>query len=295
MEHNIIRKLLVGLTIVALFPIAVTVDTAQSEDYKRCGTRQVSESEARLVDAALARFMADRGATTASPPGSVVIPVYFHVINNGAGIENGDVPQSQINDQIAVLNETYGGQTGGAATPFQFQLVATDRTTNSSWYTMTPGSLAEKNAKETLRQGGANALNLYTANIGEGLLGWATFPMDYDKNPLMDGVVVLFTSLPGGTATNYDEGYSATHETGHWLGLYHTFQNGCGLRNDRVSDTPAERSPAYGCPEGRDSCLRSGLDPIHNFMDYSYDSCMNEFTFGQADRGDSMWFQYREP
>ncbi|MFZ3047136.1 MAG: zinc metalloprotease [Desulfatirhabdiaceae bacterium] len=260
----------------------------------RCSTRIVDEIEQELIEEARRQF-ASQYRVLNRAAGSVTIPVYVHVINNGAGIENGDVPLSQIQEQIVVLNESYAGLTGGAETPFVFELISVDRTTNAQWYTMTPGSTAENQAKQALRQGGTDALNLYTANIGNGLLGWSTFPFDYATNPTNDGVVVLFSSLPGGAAAPYDEGDTATHEIGHWLGLYHTFQGGCRNR-DMVRDTPAERKASYGCPIGSDTCgFQSGLDPITNFMDYSDDPCMFEFTSGQSTRMDSMHQTYRTP
>lgn len=261
----------------------------------RCATRSVDEIEIQAVDAQVARILVERGQVSAVP-GSIEIPVYVHVINNGPGIENGDVPDAQIQDQINVLNAAYGGQTGGAATPFVFNLMGVSRTTNSTWYTMTPGSVAEAQAKTALRQGGPETLNIYTASIGGGVLGWSTLPSGYSARPSQDGVVLLFSSLPGGNAAPYNEGDTGTHEVGHWMGLYHTFQGGCRQPGDRVNDTPFERSPASGCPVGRNSCTdMPGNDPITNFMDYTYDSCMYRFSKGQSNRMDSQWQAYRAP
>ena len=254
----------------------------------RCGTKDLDEATARAADDYARAMFAQVGGSRAA--GAAAIPVYWHVINNGTGIANGDIPTLQINNQISVLNAAYAG------TGYGFVLAAVDRTTNASWYTATNGTTAERNMKNALRQGSADDLNIYSNNMGGGLLGWATFPSSYASSPKMDGVVILFSSVPGGTTVPYNEGDTATHEAGHWLGLYHTFQGGCSNSGDLVSDTAAERSPAYGCPVDRDSCVGKkfpGPDPITNFMDYTDDACMSTFTSGQVTRIDAQWTTYR--
>lgn len=258
-------------------------DPAAAPHHARCATADLSVEEQIKVEEALAKT-----ALAAPANGTVTIQVAFHVINKGSGIANGDIPDSQITSQMNVLNAAY------ASTPFKFNLSSVDRTTNATWYTMGSGSTAEKNAKNALRIGTAETLNIYTANLGGGLLGWATFPSSYQSSPKMDGVVILFSSVPGGSAAPYNEGDTATHEVGHWLGLYHTFQGGCSKTGDYVDDTPREKSAAFGCPVGRDTCSQAGVDPITNFMDYTDDNCMNTFSPLQADRTWTQWTTYRQ-
>lgn len=267
----------------------------------RCATRPLSDLERFEVEqkvgpiiAARAQALGQVGANGkpgggGGGGGTVVsggaVNVYFHVITDTTGA--GNVSDQDVSKQIQVLNNAY------APWGWSFTLVEITRTANNSWYAMGYGSTAEKQAKAALRQGTADDLNIYTANLGGGLLGWATFPSSYAASPSNDGVVLLYSSLPGGSAAPYNLGDTGTHEVGHWMGLYHTFQGGCAKTGDSVGDTAAERSAAYGCPAGRDTCSAEGADPIENFMDYTDDRCMFEFTAGQDTRMDAMYSAYR--
>jgi hypothetical protein len=207
------------------------------------------------------------------------VPVYFHVMRNAKG--GGDVTNRQIARQVAVMNRDY------SSLGFSFKLMGISRHNNTAWH-------FDRNSahyRAVTRRGGANALNIWLVDFS--YLGISTFPWDYSRKRAVDGIRVHFQSLPGGNIIHFNLGGTATHEAGHWLGLYHTFQGGCTTTNDQVTDTPAESSPTTGCPATRDSCPDNGTDPIHNYMDYSWDSCYEEFTAGQAARANKMWAAYR--
>lgn len=267
----------------------------------RCATRHIDETTAAQYEQALNKFNSKRSPGQIRKSGAVTIPVYFHVVNKGSGIENGDVPDKWLRDQISVLNAAYAGADPAAGstsanTPFRFTMAGVDRVTNEEWFNSAIGSEEEREMKTALHVPGANVLNFYVNNAGGVYLGWATFPFWYAGDPTQDGVVVLYSSMPGGDCCEpraYNEGDTGTHEVGHWLGLFHTFQNGCGTYNDFVADTPMERSPAFGCPFGRDTCPKPGIDPIENFMDYTEDPCMYQFTGGQSARMEALSLQYR--
>jgi hypothetical protein len=251
----------------------------EATEYSHCGTTELFDDEVEAIEKGMPK---DVPVITGG-----TIPVYFHVIRKGTGVSNGDITSTMISNQMAVLNAAYAG------TGWQFSLQAVDRTTNSSWFSGCSGSY-EYAMKSALRRGGKGSLNIYTCAPTGGILGYATFPSSYASAPKYDGVVLLHSTLPGGTAAPYNLGDTGTHEVGHWMGLYHTFQGGCSTTGgDYVSDTPAEASAAYGCPTGRNTCSATGNDPITNFMDYTDDSCMNKFSPGQDARMDSHITAYR--
>jgi hypothetical protein len=162
----------------------------------------------------------------------------------------------QIRDQLDVLNYDF------RFTGLNFALSTISRIQNATWfYNATAGTVEQTEMKQALRQGGVNALNLYTVDFktSPGLLGYAAFPDSYESDPIQDGIVLLFESLPGGAATNHNLGRTLTHEVGHWVGLYHTFQGGCS-GGDLVSDTAPEDIPAFGCPVIRITCADNGGD-----------------------------------
>jgi hypothetical protein len=254
------------LSVTAVLSLAMLRPFAQAGS----DTAAVPKSSLGKIEKAISGTPAQRGG---------VIGVYVHLIIDADGT-TGNVPDSQISSQISVLNASF------ASSGYSFSHVGTTRTLNADWFAMTQGSDEELAAKSALRQGAAGTLNIYTANVGGGSLGFASWPWDYASAPARDGVVLLFTTLPGGAAAPYNLGHNAVHMTGHWLGVLHTFEGGCAGKGDYIDDTPAEQSAAFGCPVGRDTCRSSGVDPIFNFMSATDDSCKNAFTPGQTDRMD---------
>jgi hypothetical protein len=253
---------------------------------QRCAVVDPSAEEVRQVAESIADAMMVFGERSDAVAANVVIPVRWHVVRSGTAVSQGNIPDSMILDQIDVLNDAYAG------TGFSFVLAGTDRTTNKQWYTGCYGG-GERKMKQALAIDPANNLNIYSCRPSGGILGYAYFPNSFGQSDFRHGVVLLDQSLPGGSAAPYNEGDTATHEVGHYLGLYHTFQGGCTGNGDYVSDTPAEASAAYGCPVGRNTCSGPGDDPIENFMDYTDDACMFEFSADQTTRMHSMTSTYR--
>jgi len=263
-----------------------------------CGTRPLTDAEIAADAARVATFKTRRGATQAAGT-LITVTTYVHVIHNGA---EGRIAERTIRDQISVLNQAY------ASDGFRFEMASSvpgnpnpDYTDNAAWF----NNQDEAGFKAALKEGSADDLNLYI-NSGGGALGYAYYPTIVGTQyELLDGVVLAYGTLPNADQPGisdipgfiYNLGDTGTHEVGHYLGLFHTFEGHCSAENDGVADTPAEKSPDFYCTAGRNSCKDgrvAELDPIHNFMDYSDDVCLFEFTSGQSERMNIQWALYRD-
>lgn len=226
---------------------------------------------------------------------TVTVPVWFHVVSDG---EIGNVSDADIDTQIRIMNLGYAGFYGGYDQGFRYKLAGVTRTDNAEWFYAGPTTPGERAMKKALRRGDMGTLNYYSTTAGP-YLGWAYLPGLNDAQAYLDGLVVDWESMYK-TSTryenSYDLGFTAVHEVGHWFGLEHTFYGGCNATGDYVDDTPAMKVPTSGCPADgtKDTCTRDpGFDPIHNFMDYSYDRCYTELTKGQAERSQDHWVYFR--
>ncbi len=141
-------------------------------------------------------------------------------------------------------------------------------------------------------------MNIWLCDISGGILGYAQFPQSPIggmgcATPVVatDGVVFLYSSIGKSSVTGfpgpYNEGRTATHEIGHWLGLRHIWGDGNCTATDYCNDTPPAAAANYGCPTGANTCTAApdqGPDMIENYMDYTDDGCMNIFTNDQKQR-----------
>ncbi|MBW6483702.1 MAG: T9SS type A sorting domain-containing protein [Vicingaceae bacterium] len=141
--------------------------------------------------------------------------------------------------------------------------------------------------------------NIWVANIQGGILGYAQFPSSSGLTGMptnggsanTDGVVILYNAFgtTGAVSAPYNKGRTATHETGHWLGLRHIWGDAsCG--NDFCNDTPPQQTSNGNCrnhPYNLGVCNGNTTGEMFmNYMDYTPDACMFMFTANQKARMD---------
>jgi hypothetical protein len=294
-------------SVLALVLAAATPALADRPTRPRCGTVTPQVSFLAPTDCDFGRTVVNAEYEDGR---TLVVQVVFHVIETTSG--QGALSEEHIRSQIDILNEDFQGIVGtpgegGANSQIEFVLARFDPAGNpttginrvvSNTFFTDPGSGSFTNdMKVALNWDPTRYLNIYT-NDAAGLLGYATFPAA-EAGGAQDGVVLLWESVgrngPGGPP--YNQGRTASHEVGHYLGLFHTFEGGCGpasnTSGDLIADTQAEAQPEYDCIPNLPSGCGAGLAPIDNYMDYTNDTCMDHFTAEQANRMRCSIINYR--
>lgn len=260
-----------------------------------------------LVEQQIANYIANQKINPTTQA-VMTIPVVFHVVYQNS-TEN--IPDSRLTDQLAALNDDYRKlNSDWTSTPATWQSLVADCEVNFCLATLDPNgnpttgitrtsttdnSFSTDDQIKYTSQGGKDAwdrnqyLNIWVGDLGGGLLGYAQFP---GGPAATDGVVLhyLYTGTTGAQPP-YNLGRTATHEVGHWLGLYHIWGddgNAC-TGSDLVSDTPNQASENYQCwspgTVRTDACSPSAPGFMWmNYMDYTDDACMYMFTNGQKTR-----------
>lgn len=268
----------------------------------------------QLIEDQVQSWIQNQSYNSKSKKAVVTIPVVVHVVYSN---NNQNISDAQVQSQIVVLNKDYRRSNADASnTPTAFQGVAADceiefclaqqdpngAATNGITRTSTStNSFSTNDNVKSTSSGGEDAwprndyLNIWVCNLSGGLLGYATPPGGPAST---DGVVIGYDyfGTVGTVSPPFNKGRTTTHEIGHWLDLYHTFNGGCSgtsqsncsTSGDRICDTPPTSSFNYGCPSNsQNTCTETPTDQndMHmNFMDYVDDACMNLFTLDQKSR-----------
>lgn len=284
----------------------LTSTDSNSIAHRGCASQEVLEAQL-IADPTLAIRMNEIEAFTQKAQfsssrlvnGKIVIPVVVNVLYSTSA-EN--ISDAQIQSQIDVLNQDYtSSNTDFNNTPAEFsalaanvditfELVVINRksTKKTSWGT--------RDAMKKTKQGGldptspSTTLNIWSCNIGGGILGYAQFP---GGSSATDGVVIDsdYFGLSSAASYPYNLGRTASHEVGHWMNLRHIWGDAsCG--NDLVADTPVAKTSNFGVPTypyistcGTDNHAEMTM----NYMDYTDDRGMYMFTNGQKARMSALF------
>ena len=124
------------------------------------------------------------------------IPIKFHVIYSDNNV--GNVPQSMIDNQITMMNESFQGS------GLTFTLHETIRHYDPVAYT---ACYDTQQFKYDYAIDTATYFNVYSCRPKDGsILGYAYYPSSFAESDPRHGVVILDQSMPGGSASPYNEG-----------------------------------------------------------------------------------------
>lgn len=278
------------------------------ENGKRCGKPPTSPERARAVDPSDCTYSLTNPTSDYDTVDRYEVQVVVHIIEHTNG--DGQLSDADVISQLEVLNEDFQALSGtpgapGYDTGINFVLATQDpqggpttgitRSVNNTWYA-DGGSYWNTLAWDTNRY-----MNIYTNNA-DGNLGYVPdLPQGGIAGSNSDRVVILWSAFGRDSVGGppYDQGRTLTHEVGHYLGLEHTFNGGCGTSSspgcystgDLICDTNAESTDTSGCPGNKSSC--GSPDPTDNYMDYSNDTCMFMFTNEQSHRMRCSMLNYR--
>jgi hypothetical protein len=291
-----VKAVLVFLAVAPLF--------GQGFEGLRCGT---PDRETRLAMFGVPELVpADCSAFSTNPtpdydPTVIYeIQVVVHIIMNNAGTQ-GVISNALVDTQIQIINEDFQAIMGslgenGTNVQFRFVLASEDpdgnptdgitRSMNTTWFN-DGGAYWNTLAWDPTRY-----INIYT-NTASGNLGYVPFlPADgAGVGTAADRVVILWSSFGLGAPIGppFDLGRTTTHELGHYFGLEHVFNGGCGIATmpgcyttgDLICDTNSDSNSHFGCTPSS-SC--GTPDPLDNYMEYTDDICMEKFTVEQTRR-----------
>ena len=242
----------------------------------------------------------------ASPGGQLfTVRIVLHAIEAADG--TGHLTDACLNGGIQMLNDDFratGTQanTHSVDTGIQFALATTDpsgnpttgivRHVSTSWYDMTAQD--EGGGFWTAAWDQSRYLNVFIKSLRNHrpnydpsliLMGYANFP--YNTPSPTDGFVI-YSRLWGPCSTTADDGATASHELGHYLGLKHTFTPNdgvsvnannvadgqcpprispfCSMTGDLMCDTNSEGITHFGTTQEY-SC--GTQDPLTNYMSYA--------------------------
>lgn len=245
--------------------------------------------------------------------GKYLVPCVVHVITDGS---TGFLSLSCVQNNIDTMNQDFLALSGtpgqyGADAQIEFYLADVDPsgnptngvtyTDNAEWFQEAdPLEPSSVEYRTTLSWDPDRYVNIFVLQINFPASGYVYLPVDpcncIAGNPLYDGVHVDHRYW-GNCSQNsaWAAGRVLTHEMGHYLGLFHTFEGGCdsGLcseSGDLICDTNPEADAASGC--GNSSSCGSP-DPDRNYMDYGDPYCSLEFTPDQIRRMRCVLESYR--